>query len=419
LLKTKLHWNFKDIFRAPRLGLGKRMLVMLEANLVGYLFFLVLIYIGRMIDGVNFSHVWENYALMPFFPFWVSGIFTQILGYLGALIWFMLIYMGFGAIAKITIKEFKGDLFYSSNDGWKYALKKAFPTFMGPLSIIFVVAFFVILAGVFGWLAQWPVLNILVYGLLFILFLPTAVFLVYSLLSFGVGVLFSPSIVSCAEEDTMGSMFGAFTLLWNQPWRLVIYTLTALVLAFISYHILLVFLVLGFHSLELVFGQSWLMGNTYYAVKSTVFSLFPNLGFNHIIYYPNGIYGDWMVSLQQLLTGNMHQVSSGVTTTITGVIVGIISFIAMLMIPSYGLSTLASGLATTFVVLTKFKDDDDLIERKDEDERKEEEEEKENEESGEDDASLDDAETAEVDEATQVPDSGETSVDDAAESTEK
>jgi len=374
LLKTALHWNFKDVFRAPRLGLGKRMLVMLEANLIGYLIFLVLIYLGQMMDGLNFDQIWGENALLPFVPFWTLGISTKILGYLASLVWFMFIYTGFGAIAKITIKEFKGDLFYSSNDGWKYSLKKSFPIFMGPVSILLVIVFFVILAGGFGWLAHWPVLDILIYGLLFILFLPTAVFLVYSLFSFSVGLLYSPSIVACAEEDTMGSMFGSFTLLWNQPWRLILYSSLLLVLTFISFHILMLFLVLGFQFLEFVFGQSWLMGDTFYAVKATVLGLFPNLGFNHLVCYPNCAYGDWMVCLQQLLVGDMHTVTGGITTTITGVIVGIFSFIAMLLVPSYALSTLASGFATIFIVLTKFKDDDDLIERKDEDERKEEEE---------------------------------------------
>jgi len=172
----------------------------------------------------------------------------------------------------------------------------------------------------------------------------------------------------------MGSMFGSFTLLWNQPWRLILYSSLLLVLTFISFHILLLFLVLGFQFLEFVFGQSWLMGDTFYAVKATVLGLFPNLGFNHLVCYPNCAYGDWMVCLQQLLVGDMHTVTGGITTTITGVIVGIFSFIAMLLVPSYALSTLASGFATIFIVLTKFKDDDDLIERKDEDERKEEEE---------------------------------------------
>lgn len=375
MLKTALHWNFRDVFRAPRLGLGKRMLVMLEANLIGYLIFLVLIYLGQMMDGLSFGQIWSENALLPFVRFWEIGASTKILGYLASLVWFMFIYTGFGAIAKITIKEFKGDLFYSSNDGWKYALKKSFPIFMGPVSILLVVAFFVILAGVFGWLAHWPVLDILIYGLLFVLFLPTAVFLVYSLFSFSVGLLYSPSIVACAEEDTMGSMFGSFTLLWNQPWRLILYTLLLVVLTFISFHILLVFIVLGFQFLEYVFGQPWLMGDTFYAVKSTVLGLFPNLGFNHLVCYPNCVYGDGMVCLQQMLVGNMHSVAGGITTTITGVLVGIFSFIAVLIVPSYALSTLASGLATIFIVLTKFKDDDDLIERKDADERKEEEEE--------------------------------------------
>ena len=46
---------------------------------------------------------------------------------------------------------------------------------------------------------------------------------------------------------------------------------------------------------------------------------------------------------------------------------------AYLAVPAYALSTLATGFATSFVVLTKHKDNQDLIQRKDADERAEEE----------------------------------------------
>jgi len=41
MLETQLYFNFKDLFRAPRLALGRRMLVMLEALFISYLAYVI------------------------------------------------------------------------------------------------------------------------------------------------------------------------------------------------------------------------------------------------------------------------------------------------------------------------------------------------------------------------------------------
>lgn len=365
MLETQLYFNYKDMFRAPRLALGRRMLVMLEALFGGYLVFLVFFYIAMLVDGNSFGNIWTDYHLLPpIFQCLCLGIAAKIILYLAYALFFVFLYLGFTAVSKITIKEYKGDLFYSSKDGWSWALKHWFPVFFGPISILIVIVFFLILAAIFGWLAQWPVLDIIFYGFLFLLFLPTSIFLAFSAISFVNGLIMSPSIVACAEEDTMGSMFGAYTLLWNQPVRLLFYLLILLVITVLGYHIYGLFVFSGFKLLEMVFGHHWLMGESFFAVKQVAITLF-------------GAY-DFLPRLVELpcclaVVVESPEVGTGVTQTITGVLVGIISLLGFLSIPAYALATMATGLATAFIVLTKHKDDDDLIKRKDEDERAEEE----------------------------------------------
>lgn len=365
MLETQLYFNFKDMFRAPRLALGRRMLVMLEALFGGYLVMLVFTYLALLIDGQSFGSIWADHHLLPPICLCGAGVLAKILLYLAYAVVFIFIYLGFTAVSKITIKEYKGDLFYSARDGWSWAVKHWFPVFFGPVSILIVIAFFLVLAAIFGWFAQWPVLDIIFYGLLFILFLPTAVFLAFSALSFLVSVIMSPSIVACAEEDTMGSMFGSYTLLWNQPLRFLTYLFIIIVISMLGYHIYGLFIFSGFKLLEMVFGHHWFMGEHFLAVKQVGVSLFGNYDF-----LPT--YFDIPCCLD--VVRESPDVSTGVTATITGVLIGIISLLGFLSIPAYTLATLATGLATEFIVLTKFKDDDDLIKRKDEDERAEEEE---------------------------------------------
>jgi hypothetical protein len=365
MLETQLYFNYKDLFRAPRLALGRRALVILEALFLSYTVMLGMTYLGLLIEGNSFGSIWNDHHLLPTLmncP--MSGV-GKYFTYLGRSISFILIVLGMTAVAKITIKEYKGNLFYSSKDGWNWALKNWFPVFFGPISIAIIISFFVILAAIMGWLSQWPVLDILVYGLLFVVFVPTAIFLAFSCLALISGLIMSPSIVAVAEEDTMGSMFGAYTLLWNQPVRFVGYLLIVSVSAFIGYHLLYLFVLSGFKFLEMVFGHSSIMGSSYLAITQVGQDLFSD--FNLLPSY--FAIPDCLV----MACDPSEYVAPTLTQSITGVITGIITFLVILSVPAYAISTIATGLATSFIVLTKHKDDQDLIKRKDADERAEEE----------------------------------------------
>ena len=392
MLETQLYFNFKDMFRAPRLALGRRMLVMLEALFTSYLVFVAFTYLALLVDGNSFGSIWNSFHLWPPpFAQYSVGVVAQMFISLSYVIAFIVIWLGLTAVSKITIKEYKGDLFYSSKDGWKWAMKNWFPVFFGPISIAIVVGFFVALAALFGWLAQWPVLDIIFYGLLFAIFLPTALFLSFSALAFAVGTFMSPSIVACAEEDTMGSMFGSYTLLWNQPLRLITYTLIIVATAVIGFHIFHVFILSAFLFIETVFGHEMIMGDAYMAIKQVGMDLFANYSFlpSDVFAYFN-LHHCWIEIPQSLnsvfaTSGGggcggggcggcataAPVVSATITQAITGVIVGFLALLAHLAVPAYALATLATGFSTSFIVLTKHKDDQDLIKRKDADERAE------------------------------------------------
>ena len=48
----KLYFDVRDIFRAPRLALsGKKIIILMQANLVGYAVYWVLNYLGAAVHG--------------------------------------------------------------------------------------------------------------------------------------------------------------------------------------------------------------------------------------------------------------------------------------------------------------------------------------------------------------------------------
>jgi hypothetical protein len=141
----------------------------------------------------------------------------------------------------------------------------------------------------------------------------------------------------------------------------------------------------------MVFGHEMIMGNAYVAIKQVGMDLFGNYSF-----LPSNLFANFACDSTCLLMPNCLSslfepiaagcggggcggcapavpavVSASLTQTITGVIVGFFTLLAHLAVPAYALATLATGFSTSFIVLTKHKDDQDLIKRKDADERAE------------------------------------------------
>ena len=61
-----LHFNFKDIFRAPRLALsGKKIWIFMTGNLAGFILYWAFSYLSLALAGIPFSTALANYGLYP------------------------------------------------------------------------------------------------------------------------------------------------------------------------------------------------------------------------------------------------------------------------------------------------------------------------------------------------------------------
>ena len=61
-----LHFNFKDIFRAPRLALsGKKIWIFIIGNLVGFISYWIITYLALMLSGLSFGDMVGKYGLYP------------------------------------------------------------------------------------------------------------------------------------------------------------------------------------------------------------------------------------------------------------------------------------------------------------------------------------------------------------------
>ncbi len=368
----KLRFDVRDIFLTPRLALsGKKIWVHLLGLMLGWLVYLVLTYLALMANGVGLVDIWKCYHFFPClynagFPIaWYSWVIYGV----GVLAWIIIFLLASVSVARITYKQMKGDEFFSSGDSFKYARKHGVAAIMGPVSILLIIAFFVLMAIIAAWIAKWPVLDIIFLGLPYLLYFIVSTFVVYTAVVFVISLILAPAIVGTAEEDTMETVFQSYSTLWAQPWRLVLYEVIIGGLTYVATFIYGWALILGYQFFNIVFGQSWLMdGKMSRIIEQASSYLF---GINSPL--TEAISRFFFITTPASL-GMVKPLFLGTTDVITIVLITIALFVIAGTVVSYALANFSVGQALIYVILRKKKDDEDLVERKDEDELKEEEE---------------------------------------------
>ena len=196
----KPYFDFRDIFRAPRLALsGKKMGIQFLGLLVGYIGFMVLTYVAFLTSERTLSEIWETSGFFPLsnfaFAHWYSWLFF-ILGCVFLLFCWML---ASAAVEKVTYEQLKGDEFYSAKDSFKFLKKQWKTVILSPLSLALFALFLIICGVIVGLLGKIPYVGEL--GLGFFYGIPlfvVAVFCAYVIfiLVFSFRLFYIPSLGS-------------------------------------------------------------------------------------------------------------------------------------------------------------------------------------------------------------------------------
>ena len=393
-----LYFDFRDIFKAPRLALsGKKIWIFIVGNLAGYTLYWIFTYLSLAMSGITLSDAVAKYGLYPCLFGNDASTLAWIIYVIGIEAWVIAIFMSCTAVARVTLKQLKGNDFFSANDAWQYVYKHWHPVVFAPISVALIILFFLFFAAIFALLGKIPILGEFLFAILYLFYFFGSVFTVYTLFVLLVSSIYTPAIVGAYEEDTMGTVFQSYSITWSQPWRMILYHLILVPIALIGVNILAWFWKAGFQLINYVFGCDWFMGEKLDNVLGYASSL---------------VYADWMsrmpaiaditsvteisstilssisslaqfiyiglTNLVELLVAGLPNLSydpagelSG-TETISGIILSIAFFLILLSVLSYGLSILSVGETIMFVIFKKSSDDDNLLERKDEDELEEE-----------------------------------------------
>ncbi len=373
----KLYFDIRDIIRAPRLALsGKKIMIMLSGTLVGYLIYWVFTAVSFSLSGVSINEMWNEYGLYPCLagsvdspPWYASTVF-----YLGTALLFISLSLACTAVSRVTIKQLKGDEFFSSSDSAKYVKNHWTAVVMAPISIALIITVFMLFAGIFAIFGKIPYVGEFLFAVPYLFYFFGSLFTVYTGIVLFTSLVYTPAIVAAGEEDTMGAVFQSYSITWSQPWRVLLYHGVLISFMVLSLHIFRWFMKASFSLINGVFGCDWLMGDKLnrivaYAYEG-VFPTFINTLCGSICCTFKCIQSFCSTCLTYIPFDSGGDLTG--TETVSALLLSVFLFIIILSVLSYGLSILSVGETLMYVIFKKKSDNDNLVERKDEDELDEE-----------------------------------------------
>jgi len=363
-MTTKFYFDFRDIFRAGRVGFkGKKMMMHFLGLMLGYLIYEALTYLSLVSSGAG--KFWAAYGLRPVCPF-ESAVelspATIIMMAVGAFIWVIIYYLFSTAVSKVAVEELRGDDFYSMKAALGFACKRwksIFITMVALVGIFIFCLFFPSLVGLLDLIPgveqaaehfAAPVTTFLTIPIYFM-----GLFMVLVILALLSGLFLIPAIVAVTGEDVFETIYELFSTIWNQPWRLVIYAKLLMLVKSLGSA---VFMAVSIAGMCIAFLPSALLAKqeTHYFADVIARSL-RIIGVN-----ATNVMGEVIPGLSPL--------SSDMVWTLdvsTFFLFGSLIMIAAIIL-SYPLSIMSSGYTILYVILRKKNTDENMLEVEEEEE---------------------------------------------------
>ncbi len=369
-----LYYDFRDIFRAPRLALsGKKIWIFIVGNLGGFILYWISSYLSISLSGISFNDALAEYGLYPCLYGNEAEWYSWLIYYVGISAWVLAILFSCTAVSRVTLKQLKGNDFFSSADAWSYVFKHWHAIVFSPVAVTLIIAFFILFAGVFAFVCTIPILGEFLFVVPYIIYFFGSIFTIYSLIVFFVSILYTPSIVGVYEEDTMGTVFNSYSITIGHAWRIVLYHLLLIPLLVLGLEIFSWFSMNSIGFINYIFGCEWFMGAKLTNITNYAYSLVcPQWMCDSVSSLRNqlldlfGVYF-YLPSIFQV-DSTIPPAAISSTATFASTLLSVSYFLIGFSIISYGLSILSVGETLMFVIFKKKSDDDDILSRKDEDE---------------------------------------------------
>ena len=361
------NFNYKDIFRACRLGFSaKKMWMSFLGLLIGFAGYCIISYIAFLLAGWRIEEIWTDYRLLPFpqaFP-WYSWIIWIV----GALWWICVSLLVGVAVSKITYEQLRGDEFYEIKDALKFAMKTGKSAILAPFVLILFILSLVVMGLILALITRIPWFGVVFFAVMSIPAFAVCLFILYLVLVTLVALLIGPSIVGATGNDTFDTLFESFSVINDQPWRFITYQvlLHGVIIAGV--------VILAFFSAKAIFLGRAIVGvvlpmekldnilmNAAYYVKLIIPPFYPEAWqgmFRNFI--------DWIGMPNLLYPLEYMPPVEGFAGGLSSIILGAVYYFIVMFVSSLACSIYWAGNTVIFTVLVKKKDEKNLLEIKEE-----------------------------------------------------
>ncbi len=365
---TNLHFNYKDVFRAGRLGFSaKKIWVTFLGLLIAFVGYDILAYLAFLCGGIEIGDIWETFRLMPMSPMdlpWFSWIIWVV-----GVLWFVCVALLAGvAVSKVTYEQLRGDEFFEVKEAVKFALRSGKSSILAPFVLILFMLAMIVMGLILAVITKIPYFGQVFFAIMAIPTFAVCLFILYLVIVTIVSLIIGPSIVGATSNDTFDTLFESFSVINDQPWRFIVYEILLCFVAIVGAGIL------GFFAAKAIFFAQQVIGlivredkliniveNAAYYVKITLPQVLPE-------FYRNWItsYVDWIGMPNLLYPPDYVTSYESWAGAISSFILGIISYLIILFVLAFKTAIWWSGNTVIFTVLVKKKDDKNLLEMKEE-----------------------------------------------------
>ncbi|MCS7258400.1 MAG: hypothetical protein NZ601_03400 [candidate division WOR-3 bacterium] len=361
---AELHFNYKDLFKALKLGFSAKKLIMMGLGLlVGAVLYNIFSYLGFLASGFSFYQIWDAYRVLPI-PESLSWYGWVLYG-LGVGLFLASILITATAVVKVTYEQLRGDDFFQITEAFKFAFKNINAIFMSWILVIIFIATVVVCGLILSAIGRIPYFGELFMSIFTVIAFFASLFIVYLAIILFFALLYAPVVVGTAKTDTFDTLFEVFSMVNHQTARTIWYTLIVAFLAKVGFVILGLFsrasVLIGINILKIFMGNKILelATNASYGFKLTIPYWCPEIG---------AIICDKIYTLLSgdILFAPFNFSASNWAMAISSVIVLLSYYVIILFVFAYPFTVLYTGLTASFLVIYKKKDDRNLLEEKEE-----------------------------------------------------
>jgi hypothetical protein len=354
----KMYFNFKDVFRAARLGFSPKKIWAFFCGLfLGLAIYNLFSYLSHAAAGRSLAETWAMFGLLPL-PWSDFGFGAWALWFLGAAGLGVIYMLTSAVVARITAEQLSGNEFYEIREAVAF-VKQGWKAVLGaPLVIVAFMAFLVLGGLVLGLWGRIPYLGELTVSVLAIPIYLVCLFIVFLLAALMVALFYSPIVAGAAKSDTFDNLFEIFSAMTSQPWRLVVYSGLLKLIVLLGFG---VFAWFSHHAVMISYKlMGVFMGERFMDLAAAAFNLYtPPMVLNVML---GSLQGWGFDQGLYLLNTPALNWSGHVSAFLTGMSLNLVR----LLVLSYAAAATVVGQTIIYGIIVMKRDDRNIFERQEE-----------------------------------------------------